>query len=716
MKLKLTNFFIVLLIAGSALAQSSATKSADVEYDKQNYFEAKDLYKKAYTKEKDKAIKTEILFKIGDCYRMLLDNKNEIQWLEKAIKAKYPDPIALLYLAQAQKMSGKYADATVTFNKYKAAVPSDNRGELGAQSCELSAKWIQKPTRYSVNNMVGINSKFSDFATCYAKKDLKVVMFTSNRQESLGNAVDEGTGSKFSDIFETSLDRKGKWSTAKALPAPVNSPMNDGACCFDKKYTEMFFTRSLNMKGKVRSKLFVTKRRGQTWDEPTSLPFCNDDSSSYGHPSLSPDGTTLFYTSDIPGGQGGFDIYFSKYDKAKKAWGDPVNCGPNVNTDRDDQYPFIRSDTVLYFSSYGHLGMGGLDIYRAVLADGAWGNVTNMKYPINSPADDFAIVFEDEKRESGYLSSNRDGGKGSDDIYSFYLPPIVLTLKGVARDKDNNNEIPDAKIEMVGSDGSSVSAVTDKSGGYKFDSAQFHPNVIYKLAASKKDYLGDKGEESTMGQELSKDYIHDFKLKFVKKPIVLPNVMYVFDQATLIDVSFPSLDTLVKVLNDNPTITIELDANTDARGDADYNKKLSQRRADTVVMYLIQHGIDSARLKPVGMGKSNPRTLTEDVTATGVYKGKELKPAHFKKGDYLTESFIAKLSSEDEKEAAHQLNRRTEVKILTQNYVPKGGIAPQQEVPKETPKEAPKKDAPKKDAPKKDTPVKKDTKTTPKKK
>ena len=369
MKLKLTNLLIVLLMYGAVMAQSNATKSANTEFDKQNYFEAKDLYKKAYTKEKDKTLKTEILFKIGLCYREFNDTKNEIQWFDKAVKAKYPDPIVLLYLAQAQKMAGKYADAAVSFNKYKAAVPSDNRGELGAQSCELAAKWIQKPTRYSVSNMVGINSKFSDFAASYGKKDYKIILFTSNRQESFGNAVDEGTGSKYSDLYETSLDRKGKWSIAKALPAPINSPVNEGASCFDKKYSEMFFSRSLNSKGKVRTKIFVTKRRGQSWDEPTQLPFCNDDSSSYGHPSLSPDGTTLYFSSDMPGGQGGFDIWCSKYDKAKKTWGDPKNLGPNVNTDRDDQYPFIRSDSVLYFSSYGHLGMGGLDIFKSTLAD-----------------------------------------------------------------------------------------------------------------------------------------------------------------------------------------------------------------------------------------------------------------------------------------------------------------------------------------------------------
>ncbi len=715
MKLKLTNFFIVLLLAGSAMAQSSATKSADIEYEKQNYFEAKDLYKKAYTKEKDKAIKTEILFKIALCYREFNDTKNEIQWFDKAIKAKYPDPIAILYLAQAQKMSAKYSDAAVTFNKYKAAVPSDNRGELGAQSCELAAKWIQKPTRYSITNMAGINSKFSDFAASYAKKDYKIIIFTSNRQESFGNGVDEGTGSKYSDLYETSLDRKGKWSVAKPLPAPVNSPVNEGASVFDKKYSEMFFSRSLNSKGKVRTKIFVTKRRGQSWDEPTQLPFCTDDSSSYGHPSLSPDGTTLYFASDMPGGQGGFDIWCSKYDKAKKSWGDPKNLGPAVNTDRDDQYPFVRSDSVLYFSSYGHLGMGGLDIFKTIFADGAWGNVQNLKYPMNSPADDFAIVFEDGPREMGYFSSNRDGGKGSDDIYSFSLPPILLTLKGVARNTETKDILPDVKIEMVGSDGSSISAVTDKSGAYKFDTSQFHINVTYQLKASKNKFFGDKGDESTMGQEISKDYTHDFNLKPIPVIIVLPNVLYFFDSAALIEASKAPLDTLVKTLSENQNIAIELISNTDSRGSGDYNQALSQRRAVTVVNYLIEHGIDSARLTAKGAGKSNPRTLDKDETVTVVSgskggkigsenKGLE-KTFSFKKGAHITDAFIATLGSEDEKEAAHQLNRRTEARITSTTFVGKNGMVPQKETPQEAPKEAPKdpKKAPvKKDAPKPD--------------
>ena len=677
MKIKLLSFFVMLLIAGAAMGQSAILKQANLEFEKSNYFDAKDLYKKAFSKEKDKAVKAEILFKIGECYRMFLDTKNQIAWYDKAVKANYPDPIALLYLAQAQKMSGKYADATVTFNKYKAAAPTDKRGEEGAQSCELAAKWVQKPTRYTVSNMVSINSKFSDFAAAYAKKDYRVLFFTSNKEESMGAAVDEGTGYKFTDIYETTLDRKGKWSTPKPIPAPVNSPVNEGAACFDRKYSEMFFTRSGFAKGKdLRSKIYVTKRRGQTWDEPVALPFCNNDSATYGHPSLSADGTHLYFASDMPGGHGGLDIWVSTYDKSKKAWGDPVNLGPNINTDGNEMYPYIRNDGVLFFSSDGHLGMGGLDIFKATFANNEWGDVTNMKYPINSPADDFAIIFEDGA-ERGYLSSNRDGGKGSDDIYSFNLPPIILTLRGVARNKDNGNPIPEVKIEMVGSDGSSISQLTDKTGAYKFDSGQFHPNVSYKLTATKKDYLGDKGEVSTVGQETSKDYVLDFKLKpIIKKPIVLPNVLYVFDKTVLIPVSNASLDSLVKILDENPTITIELDANTDARGSEEYNQKLSQGRAETVVNYLVDHGIDKDRLTPVGQGKMVPRTLEDDEKVTISADGSTLyngtaKTFSFKKGDNLTMEFINKIADKDEQEAAHQLNRRTEFKILRQDFAPK---------------------------------------------
>ena len=656
--MKLTRIVLSCMIAAacslSALAQKSASTPADAAFEKGDYYDAITLYKKAFSKEKSKAVKAEIVFKTAESYRKVNDFKNQEVWYDKAIKAGYKDPIAIYYLAQAMKFNGKYDEAINQFNNYKREAKGDPRADIGIKSAEDAKKWKDKPARYTIDNVSALNTKYSDFGAVYMDKTYRKVAFTSARQESTGKSIDGGTGEKFQDIYEASVDKKNKWSTPKPMFTGINSEANDGGIAFDRKGTDLYFTRCEFEKGKIGiCEIYFTRRAGQEWETPTAISL-GADSFTVGQPVLSADEQTLYFVSDMPGGQGGKDLWKATFDKKNKSWTAVTNLGSRVNTAEDEMFPFITADNTLYFSSKGFSGMGGLDIYRSKMNGSQWEEPVNMKYPINSPADDFAFVVDESTNDRGYLSSNRDGGKGGDDIYSWIQPPLIFTVNGKVFDVDTKDMLSGATVEIFGSDGSSVPFVTEAAGTYKFD---LKPETNYKISASKPEYFSMTLELTTQGLENSKDFPdYDFPLKTIKKPIELPNILYDLGKWDLRPESKVALDGLIKTMNDNPTFVIELGSHTDSRPIPMTNDTLSQRRAESVVSYLIEKGIDPGRLVAKGYGEKSPRVLDRDMGS-------------FKAGDQLTDAYINKLKTNALKEQAHQLNRRTEFRVLRKDYV-----------------------------------------------
>jgi len=655
-KLALTTTAVIAL-AFSVSAQKNYLKDADLAYDNHQYFNAIELYKQAYTKEKKADKKAKILFRTGDSYKEINDLKGAETYYTKAIKAKYPDPIAILKLADCLKAQQKYPEAIVEYNNFKKEMPSDPRGENGVKSCELAQQWKDAKntpeTRLKVENMALINSKESDFAPAYADKKFTTLIFTSTRQGAQGT-VDITTGQNHSDLYETKLDKNGKWSTPTALATTIVSKINEGGACVSKKGDQMFMTRCPEAKGKqLKAQLYVSKKQGPSWAEPELLPFCID-SISYRHPSISADGNTLYFDSKLPGGFGGSDIWMSTYDAKAKAWGQPVNLGGQVNTAGNEGYPYISDDNnMLYFSSDTHLGMGGLDIFKAAKsADGKFTKAPeNLKYPMNSAGDDFGIVFEGKKIR-GYFTSNREGGKGSDDIYSFFLPPLVFNLNGTVVSSENNEPVMNALIHLKGSNGDMFEFKTAADGKYTF---KLKEEVTYEVTVAtdksttsqtfKAGFLANKdmGKLTTVAENESKDFVKDFALTPVKAEIRFPAVQYDLGKATLRPESKDSLNFLYQTLIDNPTIVIELQAHTDSRGNDKANQKLSEDRALSCVDYLVnEKKIPAARLMSKGWGEKK-LLIKDDV--------------------------INKAKTKEEKEALHQKNRRTVFRIVNWDYV-----------------------------------------------
>lgn len=688
MKKPLSLIVAVLFITG-AFAQKNYFREAEKKYNSFEYFAAIDLYKAAY-KKASKKLKPECLWKTAECYRLINDVKQAEIYYQKSIKAKCEQAtLAMLYLSDMMKMQEKYADAKEKYEQYQKEVPSDKRGANGVQSCQLAQKWKDNPTRYKVENMVQINTKDWDYAPMYAeRKKYTTLLFSSTRPGATGN-IDPNVGQLFADIFMSKIDKNGKWSTPTPLPAPVSTPNNEAACVLDEKGQNMYFTRCNDQKHKhLKCQVFATVKRGQTWDEPSMLPFCVD-SFNYGHPALSKDEKIMIFSSDVADslapGFGGLDLYYVLYDPKAKQWGRPVNLGPEINTDGDEAYPFLHYDGTLYFASTGHLGMGGYDIFRAPkAAENKWGKVDNMKYPINSAGDDFAIVFESD-HERGYFTSNRVGGKGGDDIWSFILPPLLYALEGTVTEETSKLPVPNATVKLVGSDNTSYEIKTDAKGYYLYETTgqlrYINPNTSYIVGASALDVktpdfpdglLGNpKAKITTVGLTESQKFKQDFVLKKIVREMRMPLVLFILDKYDLEHPSNPrdSLEFLVKVMSENPNVTVELAAHTDYRNDAKYNQELSFNRAKTCVDYLVTvKGIDPDRITAAGYGESQPSVLDREVTTPS---GKVIS-----QGTTLAQKWIDKnfpqSKNKDDYEYAMQINRRVVFKVLRKDYVPKG--------------------------------------------
>jgi len=618
------------------------------------YHAAIDLYKEAYEFVNDREEKNEIIFRIANCYRIVNEPKQAELWYKKVIRRDFNNPEAVLYYADAMKMNEKYEDAIIEYRRYKELVPDDPRGEEGVMSCELAMQWMENPSGYQVEEMKFLNSRESDYAPAYGREDFMEVYFTSSRDESTGNDVHGATGQNFTDIYLSKLDRKGRWSTPVPLGEEINSEFEDGTPAFSKDFNTIYFTRCKVSKNKnFGCQIMTSTREGETWGETSPLAV-GGDSIVIAHPAISKDDLILYFVSDMPGGMGGKDIYMMSRESTSGEWGVPENLGPQINTMGDEVFPYVHSDGTFYFSSDGHVGMGGLDIFKATYDEENGWKVINMKYPVNSPGDDFGIVFQDEV-EAGFLSSSR-GVRSDDDIYSFFLPPLKFNIDGVVLDEKTEEPLAEAVVKSIGSDGITLEATTDKKGGFKF---MLKPATDYVFIASKKGYLNNKERETTKGLDESKNFSTKIYLASIAKPIDLPNIFYDFAKWDLRPESMVELDKLVETLNDNPHVTIELMSHTDSRGSAEANIELSQKRAQSVVDYLIEKGIEEDRLSAKGYGESTPKIVDEKINEEYPF---------FPNGTVLDEEFINSLETPEQQEVAHQINRRTEFKVLRTDF------------------------------------------------
>ena len=665
---------LVLSTSTDLFAQKkNPAKNADLAFGRAQYSAAVDRYKKAYKKTKrNKDERNRISFQIGECYRLIGQPKKAEPFYKRLLKTDFPKehPEVYLHLADACKTNKEYKEAIEAYTKYIQLVPDDARGQRGLETTSLVKEWIENPSRYKLTEIKKLNSRDSDFGVAWTSMNYNEIIFTSTRDAATGNEKDGIIKQDFADFFTSKQDRKGEWSTPVLADnnENINTKASEGTPFMNSRFTKLYFTKCENIAHRKNGcQIMVASKSGGTFQTATPVEIQGIDTLDIiGHPTLSEDELTLIFSAERHGGVGGKDLWISHRESSTGKFSYPFNLGEKINTPGDEVFPFLRNDTALYFSSNGHGGMGGLDIFVSHLdTAGNWTEPVNLKSPINSTADDFGIIFH-PREERGFISSNRDNTRGDDNIFYFEEPPVNFTLSGVVKDSKTRQFVSNATVKLSGSNGSNISTRTNEKGYYNFSEAQLSKNTTYEITIDKDNYFTLSATETTVGLEFSKDFTRDFEIEPIpEEPIMLPDILYELGKWDLQPQYEDSLQGLIETLQINPTITIELASHTDARDTEERNDILSQKRAQSVVDYLILRGIDPMRLTAKGYGERVPRTLQKDITVKGYT---------FKAGTRLTEDFINKLPNNEVKEAAHQMNRRTEFRITGKDFVPRTTI------------------------------------------
>lgn len=652
--------FCTLVLMALMLSGCSATRKirkADLKFENGAYHAAAEEYKKAKKKLKprQKPILAEVNFKIGECYRHTANWSKASRAYNSAIKDKYAEPILYLNAAQCLHAQGNYEGA---INLYSLYLETDAKNALalqGLQSAQTSAELLASRTRYLVRSANYLNSRSnSDFSATFVGTDTNTIVFTTNRAlpkvKTNKRDVSQVTGAAHFNLFTTKRNKSGKWEKPSPLEGDFNTTGDEGASCFSVDGKTMFLTRCAG--GSRAAEILRSERSGGEWKEPVPQQLFTDSTITVAHPALSVSGDTLFFVSDAPKGFGGKDIWMAiKLSDGK--WGIPENLGEGVNTAGDEMFPTIHPDGSLYFSSNGHEGLGGLDIFKAVRTKSGQWVIANLQAPINSYADDFCIHF-DSDRDAGYFSSSRGQKRAVDRIYRFEMPDLIFVLKGKVVD-ERGHALPDAIVKLIGNDGTNIKLHTKRDGTFQ---VKLNKNASYVMLGTCRGFLNSSENVSTVGLEENQTFQKTFKLPSVNKSIKMDHIYYEFAKWNLTKESEEELNGLVKLMKDNPHITIEISAHTDSVGSDQSNMILSQKRAQSVVNYLIKAGIESDRLTPVGYGESKP--VVVDAETAKEYK-------FLKAGDVLTPEFIDELEA-DEQQIANQMNRRTEFRVLRTTY------------------------------------------------
>lgn len=614
------------------------------------YYAAAETYRKVYRdlKPTQRAQRAIVAFEMAEANRKMNNVARATSAYANAIRYKYPDTLMYLSYAQMLHKEGKYEQTQKAYHDFLAFDSLNSLGLNGLTGVNNAEKWLKNPTRHIVKRMELFNSNRGEFSPMFVRED-EELYFTSSRGEARGDSLSDITGMKYNDLFVTKKNEQGEWQKPTALESEINTQFDEGTPSFSSDGNFLYYTFSpVDYNRATTTKIYYSQRGGTSWSAGKELVISKKDTTSlFAHPSISPSGDYLYFVSDMPGGYGGKDIWRAGIKENKVLFIE--NLGPQINTAGNEMFPYSKKDSTLYFSSDGHPGMGGLDLFEAELgADNRW-TVENMRYPINSSMDDFGITFEKNKNR-GFFSSNRGDARGRDHIYFFEYPEVKSVVEGLVIDRDDEF-IQDATISVVGDDGSQKEFITEKNGAYTFEAT---PGTNYLFMARADGFLNMKKTLKTSSLEIDTLYYVDFEMTPYNKPVILENIFYDFDKASLRPESKEELDGLILLLNEYPEINIELLAHTDRKGSEEYNQNLSLRRAQSVVEYLSENGIEPKRLTAVGFGKTSPKIVTRKMAEQFTFLQEET---------VLSEEFIETLSAEQQ-EIADQINRRTEFRVI----------------------------------------------------
>lgn len=692
MKFKIALLFGFFCFTSMVMAQSKYIVKAETAFASENYCKGAELCASAYSRltrkgKSAKKRKAEMAFKTAECFRMTERFREANEWFDRAILLEYynTEPEVYLYNGRMLQMMAEFEKAVENYEEYLKLVPDDARALVGIKSCDANKVYIAEKTRHIIENQSALNKRQFDMSPVFGDRKMSKLYFGSGREESTGNDTDPRTCEGYMDIWVSDMDKKGNWTEPYLVKGEaINTVDSEGTLCFDSRFKKMFFTRCPNLKKtNLGCDIWVSEAKGKTeWKEPTKINIKSHDSVSVGHPCTA-DGKYLIFASDMSGGYGGRDLWYTLYDKKTDSWSAPKNMGPEINTKGNELFPTFALNGDLIFASDGFKGMGGLDIFRATkIGENKWENPTNLGAPVNSINNDYSYVEKDAKM--GFFTSDRKSNNGefTPDIYSYVLPPNVFDLKVTVTELGGNNvKIEDVQVVVTAADGNKWEGFTDENGSVFWDKKPsgerfINEEVSYTINISKDGYHEDKNGTtfSTEGLDYDQNFIIDMAL-LPKTPIRLPEVRYPLNQWTLlVDSTINSPDSLLfvfEILEEYPGLLLELSSHTDSRGNNRANQKLSENRAKACYKYLVEEkGVDPRRIVPVGKGEESPRTIWKNEA--GEYLAAKPNNMEGIEEIVLTEAYINKFRRSDKItfELLHQYNRRAEGKVISMDFNP----------------------------------------------
>jgi outer membrane protein OmpA-like peptidoglycan-associated protein/tetratricopeptide (TPR) repeat protein len=630
--------FVIVYFLPSVLF-SDDIKEANKLYQELSYKYALEIYQKIMVSSPS----SEVAQRIANCYRFINKSEEAEIWYKKVLGYDNVSSDNYRLLAEALKQNGKFDEAATNFLIWGEKNPDKLKlAEQYAEHCNIAKDWAENPDLgATIKNEAALNTENSDFSPINLGEK---IVFVSDRwaDDKKTDKVYGWTGNPYMKMYEVSLGK----GQASQLKGSISGGFHSGPAALNASSDTLIFTRAVATANKKKYAgisgkqhlLFAVLEKGE-WKVKDKLPFNSDSKFSVQHPALSPNGNILYFASDMPGGFGGMDLYYSEK-QANGTWSAPKNCGDAINTPEDDVFPTVRKDGKFYFSSRGHVGMGGLDIFSATGEKATFAEVTNLRAPLNSTKDDFGILYNEDLK-TGFLSSNRTGGLGLDDIYNFKqgvkapVKPksLIYAVNGAAVEKGTGIPITGLEITLLNKDTQQeVKVLTDEFGKFKFELA---PETDYWISGDQNQYFtGQTGNISTKGLKQATIFDIKFELERAKDVYTfkLDNIYYDFDKWNIRPDAVDGLNKVNQFLKNMSNVRLELVAHTDARGRASYNMELSDKRANSARDFLIEKGVLASRLAASGKGE------TELLNKCG--------------------------NKADCTEEEHQLNRRTEFKIV----------------------------------------------------
>ena len=605
MKKTLTLILVTLFSYSFVFSQNNSTKKADRLYDRLQFVKAAEEYLKLSDSELNSDY---VITKLANCYYNLFETSEAEKWFKKIVN-KNPDAELIYKYSQMLKANGKYKESNLWMNKFSEMKPYDSRAVSFKNTPNYIDKIINKGKRFNIQNLK-INSEYSDFgATIYKNK----LYFVSSRNEKATSRNYGWNDEPFLDIFSSTINDKGSHLPADLFDE-LNSKFHEGIVSFTPDGNTAYFTResyyedeyqkdSLNNTKYSQLYIYKATKLKDSWDTFESLEI-NDVNFSNKNPMVSPDGKHLYFSSNMPGGFGLYDLYKAEI-KDDRSLGKAENLGQKINTEGQEAFPFITGENMIYFSSDGHLGLGGLDVFYSKNVDDKWSNSKNVGIPVNSGADDFAFMI---KEENGYVSSNRTGGVGKDDIYALkkIRPLCDLLLETVVLDSKTNNPIETALTSV--SDGVGTinnSKTTNEKGLVEF---MIECENDIKFVVSKEGYESKILDIKLLDIDppLLEVMLDPIEELIVEEKVELSPIYFEFDKFNITNEGAFELDKLVAIMQKYPEMKIRVEAHTDNRGPSSYNLKLSENRAKSTAQYVISKGIDENRISGVGKGENEP--------------------------------------------------------------------------------------------------------------